>query len=152
MANKVAEDLRTKSPDQLKEQLLQLRKEAFNLRFQRANGQLENTDRIRQVRREIAKVKTIMGEKARAVEKAMPRRVLQGTVVSDKGDKTVVVNVQRRVMHPLYKKFITRSKRFSAHDPENRFKQGDQVRIMECAPISKTKRFAVVYDDATAGA
>lgn len=70
MANKVAEDLRTKSPDQLKEQLLQLRKEAFNLRFQRANGQLENTDRIRQVRREIAKVKTIMGEKARAVASA----------------------------------------------------------------------------------
>ena len=66
MANKIAEDLRTKSPDQLKEQLLQLRKEAFNLRFQRANGQLENSDRMRQVRREIAKVKTIMGEKARA--------------------------------------------------------------------------------------
>ncbi|SDG47985.1 MULTISPECIES: 50S ribosomal protein L29 [Thalassobaculum] len=66
MANKIAEDLRTKSPDQLKDQLLQLRKEAFNLRFQRANGQLENSDRMRQVRREIAKVKTIMGEKARA--------------------------------------------------------------------------------------
>lgn len=66
MANKVAEDLRTKTPDQLKDQLLQLRKEAFNLRFQRANGQLENSDRMRQVRREIAKVKTIMGEKARA--------------------------------------------------------------------------------------
>ncbi|MEQ8586678.1 MAG: 30S ribosomal protein S17 [Thalassobaculaceae bacterium] len=82
----------------------------------------------------------------------MPRRVLQGTVVSDKGDKTVVVNVQRRVMHPLYKKFITRTKRFSAHDPENRFKQGDMVRIIECAPISKNKRFAVVYDDAAAGA
>jgi small subunit ribosomal protein S17 len=82
----------------------------------------------------------------------MPRRVLQGTVVSDKGDKTVVVNVQRRVMHPLYKKFITRSKRFSAHDPENRFKQGDMVRIIECAPVSKSKRFAVVYDDAATGA
>ncbi|MCR9074302.1 MAG: 30S ribosomal protein S17 [Alphaproteobacteria bacterium] len=82
----------------------------------------------------------------------MPRRVLQGTVVSDKGDKTVVVNVQRRVMHPLYKKFITRSKRFSAHDPENRFKQGDMVRIIECAPVSKNKRFAVVYDDAATGA
>jgi large subunit ribosomal protein L29 len=66
MANKVAEDLRTKSPDQLKDQLLQLRKEAFNLRFQRANGQLENSDRMRQVRREIAQVKTIMGEKARS--------------------------------------------------------------------------------------
>ncbi|MDF1794798.1 MAG: 30S ribosomal protein S17 [Thalassobaculaceae bacterium] len=82
----------------------------------------------------------------------MPRRVLKGTVVSDKGDKTVVVNVQRRVMHPLYKKFITRSKRFSAHDPENRCKQGDMVSIIECAPISKNKRFAVVYDDAAAGA
>lgn len=77
----------------------------------------------------------------------MPRRVLQGTVVSDKGDKTVVVTVQRRVMHPLYKKFITRSKKFSAHDPENRFKQGDMVRIRECRPISKSKRFEVLYED-----
>ena len=66
MANKVAQDLRTKTPDQLKEQLLELRRERFNLRFQRANGQLENTNRMRQVRREIAKVKTIMGEKTRA--------------------------------------------------------------------------------------
>ena len=70
MANKIAQDLRTKTPDQLKEQLLQLRREAFNLRFQRANGQLENTDRVRQVRREIAKVKTIMGEKTRAATAA----------------------------------------------------------------------------------
>ncbi|MEQ8818336.1 MAG: 50S ribosomal protein L29 [Thalassobaculum sp.] len=70
MANKVAQDLRTKTPDQLKEQLLQLRREAFNLRFQRANGQLENTNRMRQVRREIAKVKTIMGEKTRAAAAA----------------------------------------------------------------------------------
>ncbi len=70
MANKVAQDLRTKTPDQLKEQLLQLRREAFNLRFQRANGQLENTNRVRQVRREIAKVKTIMGEKTRAAAAA----------------------------------------------------------------------------------
>lgn len=70
MANKIAQDLRTKTPDQLKEQLLQLRREAFNLRFQRANGQLENTDRVRQVRREIAKVKTIMGEKTRAAASA----------------------------------------------------------------------------------
>lgn len=80
----------------------------------------------------------------------MPRRVLQGTVVSDKGEKTIVVNVQRRVMHPLYKKFITRSKRFSAHDPENRFKQGDTVRIRECRPISKNKRFEVLYEDQSA--
>jgi large subunit ribosomal protein L29 len=70
MANKVAQDLRTKTPDQLKDQLLQLRREHFNLRFQRANGQLENTDRMRKVRREIAKVKTIMGEKTRAAAAA----------------------------------------------------------------------------------
>ena len=70
MANKVAQDLWTKTPDQLKEQLLELRRERFNLRFQRANGQLENTDRMRQVRREIAKVKTIMGEKTRAAASA----------------------------------------------------------------------------------
>ena len=66
MANKLAVDLRTKSKDQLKEQLLQLRKEAFNLRFQRANGTLENTNRMRQVRREIARVKTVLGEQTRA--------------------------------------------------------------------------------------
>ena len=70
MANKVAQDLRTKTPDQLKDQLLELRRERFSLRFQRANGQLENTDRMRQVRREIAKVKTIMGEKTRAAASA----------------------------------------------------------------------------------
>jgi large subunit ribosomal protein L29 len=70
MANKVAQDLRIKTQDQLKEQLLNLRREHFNLRFRKANGQLDNTDRMRQVRREIAKVKTIMGEKARTAAPA----------------------------------------------------------------------------------
>jgi len=82
----------------------------------------------------------------------MPKRVLKGVVVSDKGDKTIVVNVERRIMHPLYKKFITRSKRYAAHDAENRFKTGDRVSIQECSPISKSKRFAGVYDDASAQA
>ena len=70
----------------------------------------------------------------------MPRRILQGTVVSDKGDKTVIVSVERRVMHPLYKKFIRRSKRYAAHDEANRHKVGDVVRIVECRPLSRTKR------------
>jgi len=78
----------------------------------------------------------------------MPKRILQGIVVSDKGDKTVVVKVERRLMHPLYKKFISKSKKFSAHDAENRFKIGDRVRIEECPPISKSKSYAVIYDDA----
>lgn len=76
----------------------------------------------------------------------MPKRVLQGVVVSDKGDKTIVVRVERRVQHPLYKKFIRRSQKLSAHDPDNRYKSGDQVRIQECRPLSKTKRWEVVAE------
>jgi small subunit ribosomal protein S17 len=78
----------------------------------------------------------------------MPKRTMQGTVVSDKADKTVTVRVERRIMHPVYKKFITKSKKFAAHDAENHFKEGDHVRIRECAPISKSKTFEVVYDAA----
>lgn len=78
----------------------------------------------------------------------MPRRVLQGTVVSDKNDQTVVVRVERQVMHPVYKKYVRKSKKFHAHDAENRFKKGDIVRIRECAPISKLKRWEVVVEDA----
>jgi small subunit ribosomal protein S17 len=81
----------------------------------------------------------------------MPRRVMQGTVVSDKCDKTVVVRVERRFMHPLYKKYITRSKKYAAHDADNHFKVGDQVRIRECRPISKLKRWEVLADEAAAG-
>jgi small subunit ribosomal protein S17 len=81
----------------------------------------------------------------------MPRRVLQGEVVSDKNDKTVVVRVERRVMHPLYKKFIRRSKKYAAHDEENRFKVGDVVRIIESRPLSKTKRWQVLIDEQPGG-
>ncbi len=74
----------------------------------------------------------------------MSRRMLQGVVVSDKGDKTVVVRVERRVMHRKYKKIIRKSSRFHAHDEENRFKTGDSVRIRECRPISKLKCWEVI--------
>ena len=80
----------------------------------------------------------------------MPRRVMRGTVVGDKADKTIIVRVDRRVMHPLYKKVVRRSKRYTAHDDANRFKVGDIVQIRECAPISKRKRW-IVLDDAGAG-
>jgi len=73
----------------------------------------------------------------------MPRRVLQGVVVSDKMDKTVTVLVERRVMHPLYKKFIRNSKRYHAHDEGNDCKVGDTVQIVECRPISKSKTWRV---------
>ena len=74
----------------------------------------------------------------------MPKRVLTGTVVSDKGDKTVVVRVERRVKHPLYGKIIKRSKKYHAHDDANAFHVGEIVRIEECAPISKLKTWTVV--------
>jgi small subunit ribosomal protein S17 len=74
----------------------------------------------------------------------MPKRVLQGVVVSDAQNKTVVVRVERRVMHPVYKKFIMRSKKYAAHDENNSFKAGDTVRIEESRPISKRKRWIVL--------
>jgi len=74
----------------------------------------------------------------------MPKRVLTGTVVSDKTDKTVVVLVERRVKHPLYGKIIKRSKKYHAHDETNQFREGETVRIEECAPISKLKTWTVV--------
>jgi small subunit ribosomal protein S17 len=76
----------------------------------------------------------------------MPKRILQGTVVSDKNNKTVVVEVERRYTHPLFKKTVRRSKKFHAHDEAKKFKVGDQVRIEECAPISKLKRWVVLAD------
>ncbi len=73
----------------------------------------------------------------------MPKRVLTGTVVSDKGDKTVVVRVERKVKHPLYGKIIRRSKKYHAHDDANEYREGETVRIEETAPISKLKTWKV---------
>lgn len=74
----------------------------------------------------------------------MPKRILQGAVVSDKGNKTVIVKVERKIRHPLYNKIIRRSKNYAAHDEENKYKAGDVVRIAESKPISKTKRWVVI--------
>lgn len=77
----------------------------------------------------------------------MPKRILQGVVVSDKSEKTVIVRVERRVAHPVYKKTIRKSKKYAAHDEQSQFKTGDVVRIIESKPMSKTKRWAVLYGD-----
>ena len=74
----------------------------------------------------------------------MPKRILQGAVISDKGDKTVVVNVERRFTDPVMKKTVRKSKRYHAHDENNVVKVGDEVSIRECRPISKLKRWEVV--------
>ncbi len=80
----------------------------------------------------------------------MPRRVLQGVVTSDVNEKTVTVLVERRFMHPVYKKFIVRSKKYLAHDESNNVKTGEMVRIRECRPLSKRKRWEIVSNAAAA--
>ena len=78
----------------------------------------------------------------------MPKLVMQGVVVSDKQDTTVTVLVERRVMHPLYKKYVKKSKKYAAHDEMNVVKTGDKVFIRECRPLSKRKTWEVVADGA----
>ena len=78
----------------------------------------------------------------------MPKRILQGTVVSDKNAKTVVVEVERRYTHPMLRKTVRRSKKYHAHDENSTFKVGDTVRIEESAPISKNKRWVVLAKEA----
>lgn len=80
----------------------------------------------------------------------MPKRILQGTVVSDANDKTVVVLVERRFMHPVMKKVVRKSKRYMAHDEANAAKTGDTVRIQECRPLSRHKRWELVTEGAGA--
>tara|TARA_B100001173_G_C15860463_1_gene492738 strand:- start:448 stop:705 length:258 start_codon:yes stop_codon:yes gene_type:complete len=81
------------------------------------------------------------------MEKKMPKRVLSGTVVSSNSNKTIVVKVTRRVKHKLYKKIISLSKKYHAHDEENNFKVGDNVKIIESKPISKLKTWIAVNDN-----
>jgi len=80
----------------------------------------------------------------------MPKRILSGVVVSDKNNKTVTVQVERRYTHPLFKKTVRRTKKYQAHDEANSHKVGDRVQIQETAPISKNKRWVVVADNAAA--
>jgi small subunit ribosomal protein S17 len=81
------------------------------------------------------------------MEKIMPKRILTGTVVSSNTNKTIVVKVTRRVQHKLYKKIISQSKKYHAHDENNSFKVGDIVKIIESKPISKLKSWTVINDN-----
>ena len=129
-------ELKKLEKKELLEKVSVLRKESLNLRFQKSSGQLEKTARVRQVKRQIARLKTAITLKG--------KRILRGVVVSDKSDKTITVLVSRKVMHPVYKKYIKRSKKYSAHDENNKFKVGESVTIQENKPISRTKKWIVV--------
>ncbi len=79
----------------------------------------------------------------------MPKRILQGVVTSNANDKTITVKVERRLAHKMYKKIVTKSKKYAAHDEENRYKVGDTVTIRETKPISKSKSWEAVYEEAS---
>ena len=145
-------DIRVMTEDQLNDEALKLKKEQFNLRFQKASGQLQDTARVRVVRRDIARVMHPSPRRSaprrRPRTKLMPKRILQGVVVSDKQEKTLVIKVERRFTHPLLKKTVRKSKNYHAHVENKTQKVGDTVSIEETRPISKLKRWIVVGETA----
>ena len=138
--NTFVKELRGKSVEELNQELVAAKKELFNLRFQNATNQLDNTSRIKEVRRNIAR----MIERRIEVEERNLRKTRTGKVVSDKMDKTIVVAVEDHVKHPLYKKIVKRTYKLKAHDENNECKIGDTVKVMETRPLSKDKRWRLV--------
>ena len=122
--NKYVEDLKTKSAAELSQELVAAKKELFNLRFQNATNQLDNTARIKEVRN--------------------LRKTRTGKVVSNKMQKTIVVAVEDHVKHPLYNKIVKRTYKLKAHDENNECNIGDTVKVMETRPLSKDKRWRLV--------
>ena len=125
-------DLRAMTNDQLEEKLVANKKEQFNLRIQQSTGQLQNTSNMKKVRREVAKINTLLAERKK----------------NSQEKEYVVVSVERQVVHPVYKKIVKKSKKFAAHDENNQCKVGDRVSIQECRPISKNKSWTVISDNA----
>ena len=149
------EELKSLNVADLQAQLVDAKKELFNLRFQNATNQLENTARIREVRKNIARIQTVITEKASVAEKCRQegdsvveernlRKTRVGVVVSDKMDKTIVVAVRDNVRHPLYNKIVKKTYKLKAHDETNDAKTGDTVKVMETRPLSRDKRWRLV--------
>lgn len=148
----LAKEIREKTNEELLQEIDTLKDELFNLRFQQATGQLENTARLKTVKKTIARIKTVLTERENAGQgvgrtylmERNARKVYRGTVVSDKMDKTITVMVETKKTHPLYGKRVKYSKKFKAHDENNEARIGDKVVIMETRPLSATKRFRLV--------
>ena len=143
-------ELRELNDGELLQRLAEAKDEHFNLRFQLVTGQLDNTARLGHVKREIARLATLLREReiaaadASDADRANRRKVREGIATSTKMDKTVVVTVVDRVRHPRYGKTVQRSTKLHAHDEANDVREGDRVRIAETRPLSKQKRWRVV--------
>ena len=149
--NKYVEELNAKSSAELNEELVAAKKELFNLRFQNATNQLDNTSRIKEVRKNIARIQTVLAAKANymatkgmVMEERNLRKTRTGKVVSNKMDKTIVVAVENNVKHPVIGKIVKRTYKLKAHDENNTCNIGDTVKVMETRPLSKDKRWRLV--------
>ena len=139
-----ANELVEKTAEDLNKQLLELREEQFKLRMAKATGQLGQTHLLKQTSATSRASRQFFSRGGSVMESAGTARTLQGRVVSDKMDKTITVLIERRVKHPVYGKYITRSSKVHAHDEENRAGMGDTVLVAETRPMSKTKSWALV--------
>jgi len=137
-------ELRDQDVTQLNEQLITLLKEHFELRMQKSTSQLTDLSKLSKTKKAIAQIKTIINEKKLMSETNAVERILTGKVVSNSRDKTIAVLVERKVRHPIYKKYIKRSTKVHAHDEKNECGLGDVVRVSESKPFSKTKNWALV--------
>ena len=126
------------SSEQSLREIQKLKKDLFNMRFKKINGQIQSPAEFNKIKKNIARLYSLI------LEKKMTKKILEGKVVSDKGNKTVVVEVKRKFVHPFYGKVISRSKKYHAHDEANKFKKGDNVKIIESKPISKLKTWEVI--------
>ena len=137
-----AKELRAKDEAALKQELNDLQNTHFKLRMQKATQQLTNTSSLRTTRRDIARVPYRKGDHEMTETAQSLNRTLVGTVSSSKMEKTVTVLVERKVKHPLYGKYVVKSKKYHAHD-EIGCNEGDKVEIAECRPLSKTVSWTV---------
>jgi small subunit ribosomal protein S17 len=119
--------------DQAEKKILVLKKDLFNIRFKKINNQIDNPAQYNQIKKNIARLYTTIKEHK------MTKKILKGTVKSSKNNKTIVVEVTRKFKHPFYEKVIKRSKKYHAHDETNKFKEGEEVSIIECKPFQKRK-------------
>ena len=137
-----AEEIKKLSNEEIISKIKADKEELFNLRFQLANGQLEKPSRLKDLRREVARLKTELRERELNMKKT--RKEFIGKGVSNVNDKTITVLVETYKKHPLYGKRVKYSKKYAVHDEQNIAKVGDKVKIVETRPLSKTKYFALV--------
>ena len=130
-----ANELRNKSSEELENDLRDFKDTAFNIKFRRILGQLEDTSQLKKVKKDIARIHTILRLRELGIE--------ESPVTSDRMDKTVAVEIVRTYQHPLYKKIVRRSTKILAHDEQNECNVGDLVQVVEVRPVSRRKRWKV---------